>query len=160
MLQIVGVPHTVCALESILPIRRSLLERLLLPLHRRRAPSAAQNGLRGEDVAYFHLRGLGYTVVARRWRWHGHRGELDLVAWEGDVLCFVEVKTRSARGIVPAEFSVDREKQAMLRRTAGAYISHLPRDLDRRSLRTRFDVVSVYLDETPEQVELRRGAFH
>src|SRR4051812_16204412 len=67
-----------------------------------RAPHLAL-GARGEESAYFHLRKLGYIIVARDWRHPRRRGEIDLIGWHEDVLCFVEVKTRTHRGMVPAE---------------------------------------------------------
>lgn len=102
-------------------------------------------GLEGEQEAFFHLRRLGYTVVARRWRSEKLRGDLDLVAWDKGCLCFVEVKTRTRRDLVPAEFAVDEEKEKMLRRMAGAYLRRFPEG-ERGRLRTRFDIVSVYLE--------------
>ena len=60
-------------------------------------------GDRGEEAAYFHLRKKGCMVVARRWRSSRQPGDLDLVCWEGDTLCFVEVKTRSRFDVATAE---------------------------------------------------------
>src|SRR5271156_5170289 len=60
-------------------------------------------GHRGEEAAYFHLRKLGYTMVARNFRSPRCRGEIDLIGWEKDVLCFVEVKTRSTLDVKPGE---------------------------------------------------------
>src|ERR1700675_3934713 len=74
-----------------------------------------QTGRRGEEEAYFYLRRRGYTLIARNYRSPNHRGELDLVGWVRDrdknVLCFIEVKTRTTRAIKPAEAAVDRDKE-------------------------------------------------
>ena len=126
-------------------------------------------GERGEEAAYFYLRQQGYIVVARNYRAAASRtrGELDIVAWEGETLCFVEVKTRTARDFAAAESAVDPEKRHDLRRIAQEYIRHLPgvngylRSGRQAPLpATRFDVVSVYLlrDKAPE-IELRRDDF-
>ena len=121
-------------------------------------------GLLGEDEALFHLRGLGYVVVARRWKSAKLRGDVDLIAWDGEYLCFVEVKTRRGRNpMEPADAAVDSSKQEMLRKMAGAYLHLFPRKL-RDAIRVRFDVVSVYLLEKSGatgaiQFEVRKGAF-
>jgi putative endonuclease len=60
-------------------------------------------GQRGEQDAYFHLRKLGYTMVVRNFRSPRRRGEIDLIGWEDDVLCFIEVKTRTSRDVKPPE---------------------------------------------------------
>lgn len=104
-------------------------------------PEHLLTGRRGEDAAYFYLRRLGYVMVARNWRSPRHRGELDMVGWDGDALCFVEVKTRTTRDVKPAEAAVDEDK----RRDVGA----VARDYRRRvtgTPPTRFDVISVYYD--------------
>lgn len=124
-------------------------------LHARDA-AHLMTGLRGEDAAYFYLRRLGYIVVARRWRSPKLRGDIDLVAWDADSLCFVEVKTRSSRDFQPAEIAVDKEKRQMLNRMAQQYIAQME-NFDRISV--RFDVVSVYFTERGPQFELFRGAF-
>ena len=113
-------------------------------------------GLRGEDAAYFHLRRLNYTVIARRWRSPKLRGDIDLIGWDGEWLCFVEVKTRSSRTFEPAEAAVDREKRKILTRMAQEYVRHLESS---DQIPVRFDVMSVYLSGDRPEFELFRGAF-
>jgi putative endonuclease len=123
-----------------------------------RTPGHLTTGLRGEREALFHLRKLGYIVVARRWKSPKLRGDVDLIAWEGEWLCFVEVKTRTERDMAPAESAVDAEKQEMLRRMARAYVWGFPERL-RREVPVRFDIVSVYLQPSGPEFEVYRGAF-
>src|SRR5215470_12506441 len=73
----------------------------------RREAEHLRTGIRGEREALFHLRTLGYTVVAQRWKTPKLRGDVDLIAWDGEWLCFVEVKTRSSRDLVTAEAAID-----------------------------------------------------
>jgi putative endonuclease len=115
-------------------------------------------GERGEDAACFHLRALGYTVVARRWRSSRRSGDLDLVAWLGSTLVIVEVKTRTQRDISPAESQVDAAKQRILRQLASAYIAQFPAR-HRASIALRFDVLSVYLLATGSQFDHFPNAF-
>jgi putative endonuclease len=110
----------------------------------RRQPPHLLTGERGEQEAFFHLRALGYTVVARRWRSERLTSDLDLVAWDGDTLVFFEVKARTARDRVPAESQVDPHKQRLLRQMAAAYLRQIP-ERYRSSVPIRFDVLSVYL---------------
>ena len=128
----------------------------------RRRPSTAQHlatGLRGEREALFHLRTLGYTVVARRWKNAKLRGDVDLIGWDGDWLCFIEVKTRTGRDpMAPAESAVDAEKQEMLRKMARAYLRAFPEKL-RREVPVRFDIVSVYLRPAGVEFDVYQGAF-
>ena len=131
-------------------LRTPLLERALhaldrLAKHRRRAadlPEHLATGLAGEDAAFFYLRRKGYTVVARRWSSGDVPGDVDLIAWDGPMLCFVEVKTRTARDATPAESAVDAHKRTTLRRLARRYIRQLPQQA---APPVRFDVLSVYL---------------
>jgi putative endonuclease len=125
---------------------------------RRGGPAHLATGERGEREALFYLRKLGYTVVARRWKSAKLWGDVDLIGWDGERLCFIEVKTRSGRGAVAAEAAVDREKQEMLRRMARAYLRGFPEKL-RADVPVRFDVVSVHLLPTGVEFELYRGAF-
>ena len=105
-------------------------------------PAHLVTGMQGEDAAYFHLRRKGYIVVARRWSSGDVPGDIDLIAWQGPMLCFVEVKTRTARDATPAEVAVDGHKRTMLRRLARRYVRQLPQ---KTAPPVRFDVISVYL---------------
>jgi putative endonuclease len=121
-------------------------------------PAHLLTGERGEDLALFHLRALGYTIVARRWHSARLRGDLDLVAWDGDTLVVFEIKTRTAHDFAPAETAVDPDKQRMLRRMALAYRRRLPepwRDL----VPLRFDVLSVYDLPTGPEFDHTQNAF-
>ena len=131
----------------------------------RARPTHLLVGERGEREAMFYLRSQGYTVVARRWRTGRLRGDVDLIAWDEDVLCFVEVKTRAERKAMdPAEAAVDEDKRRMLRRMADAYLRGFPEE-ERGRVVVRFDVVAVYLAGTAATgarragFELFRGAF-
>lgn len=148
--------------------RVGLLERAVEGLHRRaerRAveakPEHLRTGERGERAAYFYLLRNGFTVVARRWNDGPLRGDVDLIAWDGDVLCFVEVKTRSSKEFAPASLAVDREKRRMLRRMARQYLRQLPEGKDWRTAPpVRFDIVVVYeLPGKPQEVRLIPAAF-
>ncbi len=127
----------------------------------RRGPPLAANlatGLRGERAALFHLRRLNYTIVATRWTSAKMRGDVDLIGWDGDWLCFIEVKTRSVRDLNPAESAVDRDKERMLRGLARTYLRAFPEE-KRRIVPVRFDVVSVYLLKGGTDFEIFQGAF-
>jgi putative endonuclease len=124
------------------------LKSLTRRLHRGpKLPPHLQVGLRGEFEALFYLRRLGFTVVERRWRSPEHNGDLDLIAWEGETLAIIEVKTRSVRDVTPAALAVNEAKRRMLRRMAGSYVRTLPQQY-RDGLRLRFDIVSVYLTDS------------
>lgn len=118
-------------------------------------PEHLRTGRRGEEEAYFYLRRLGYVIIARNYRSPRNRSELDLVGWDGETLCFIEVKTRSKRDMQPAEVAVDPEKQRDLSRVAREFLQRL-----KATPGFRFDVVSVYFDlEKEPEFELFRDAF-
>ena len=120
-------------------------------------PAHLTTGIEGEDAAFFYLRRKGYTVVARRWSSGDLPGDLDLLAWQGPLLCFIEVKTRTARDASPAEIAIDAHKRNTLRRLARQYVRQLPQ---KTSPQVRFDVISVYLVPRKEQeFEHFEGAF-
>ncbi len=94
-------------------------------------------GTWGEALVAGYLRRRGCRLEAHSYRCRF--GEIDLIAWDGDTLCFVEVKTRTnTRMGLPREY-VTARKQARLRKTALFYLSS--HDLD---CPTRFDVAEVY----------------
>jgi putative endonuclease len=125
-------------------------------------PAHLLTGERGEDAAYFHLRRLGYTIVARRWRTERLAGDLDLVAWDGPTLVIFEVKTRTAaareEAFAPAETAVDPHKQQVLRKMASAYLRQFPTPA-RGNIGLRFDILSVYQIPSGLEFEHIRNAF-
>jgi putative endonuclease len=136
-------------MEALLQMRVAWLERALAGLNRiarRRGtgglPAHLATGVEGENAAYFYLRRKGYAVVARRWSSGDLAGDIDLIAWDGPILCFIEVKTRTAHDATPAEAAVDSHKRQTLRRLARKYVRQLPQVT---APPVRFDVLSVYL---------------
>jgi putative endonuclease len=124
----------------------------------RRKPEAPHLtvGRKGERTAFFYLRRRGFIVVARGWRSGRAPGDLDLVAWEGDTLCIIEVKTRTTRAVATAEASVDEHKQKTLKRLARHYL----RQLQQQDVLVRFDILSIYFEENrPVDFDFFRGAF-
>lgn len=123
-----------------------------------RAPAGPRHlhtGRRGEEEAYFHLRRLGYVIIARNYRSPRSRSELDMVGWDGDTLCFIEVKTRTTRAVQPAEAAVDPEKQRDLSGVAREFLRKM-----KGPPRHRFDIISIYFETGRETaVELFRNAF-
>lgn len=114
-----------------------------------------RTGRWGEEQAYFYLRSLGYLMVARNFRSARCRGEIDLIGWDHDVLCFVEVKTRTSRDVKTAEAAVDYHKRREVALVAREYLRNMP-----QSCQWRFDIVSVYCDghNSRPQFDLFRNA--
>jgi putative endonuclease len=121
-----------------------------------RQPEHLETGQRGETLAYWFLRQAGYTIVARNRRPRAGAGELDLVGWDGPVLAFVEVKTRTSSQAGPPEAAVSVGQQKRIAKAARQYVQRLKR----RSVSYRFDVVSVSWDTAAGlQVRLIKDAF-
>ncbi len=120
------------------PLWRAALNRLL--------------GDAGERAAIQHLRGQGFRIITRNYR--NAAGEIDFIAREGEILVFVEVKTR--RSGQPVE-AVNLEKQRRLARAALVFLRRY-RLLDHR---WRFDVVAVVWpdDRRAPAIEHYRNAF-
>jgi putative endonuclease len=128
-----------------------------LHVSERGSPSASTDRTAGEEDAHFYLRKLGYIIVARNYRSHRSRGEIDLIGWDQDVLCFIEVKTRTSHDVKPAEAAVDPPKRRELSFVARDYLRRLP-----PSCQWRFDIVSVYYEERQTcrpKFELFKNAF-
>jgi len=112
------------------------------------------HGRLGEDLAHRFLRRRGCTIVARNYRPRSGWGEIDLVAWHGGKLVFVEVKTRAGAEFGPPDRAVDAPKRA--------HLNYAARDYARRAgvewKKVRFDIVSVLLAK-PARIDWIRDAF-
>jgi len=119
-------------------------------------------GQLGEAWAAAYLEQIGFQLVAanftvpvgRNLRGAIVNAEIDLVAYEGEILCFIEVKTRSSDWFAPPEANVDLRKRRQIARAARAYRKMFELDAEPY----RYDVVTVVLGEcdTPEIELLRR----
>jgi putative endonuclease len=106
-------------------------------------------GRRGEELAAAYLVQAGYRLVAANFSVPVGRNragavinvEIDLVAYDGVTLCFVEVKSRASDWFAPPEANVDRRKQRQIARAARAY----RRMFDLTDAAYRYDVVTVVL---------------
>jgi putative endonuclease len=108
-------------------------------------------GRRGEDLAHRFLRRAGMIVVDRNYRMASGAGEVDLVAWDGDTLVFVEVKSRQTADYGSPDRAIGPNKHATLIRTAREYARHAEVPWER----VRFDVVNVIFSTPPELTHLR-----
>jgi putative endonuclease len=110
-------------------------------------------GRRGEDLAHRFLRRSGFVVVARNYRLAAGDAEADLIAWEGETLAIVEVKSRGSEEYGSPERAIGEEKRRHLLRVAREYSLKCGVSWER----VRLDVVAVILSDPP-RVTLYRGA--
>lgn len=110
-------------------------------------------GKHGEEIAAAHLRQLDFEILETNWR--HRRLEVDIIAKEGNVLVFVEVKTRSYDYFGRPEEFVSPSKERRLAQAAAAFMEKTGHDWA-----IRFDVVAVLKKKDGEfAVELFRDAF-
>ena len=107
----------------------------------------------GEELAKERLKKLGYRILETNYRCS--LGEIDVVAKDGDVLVFVEIKTRKDRSLGEAKEAVHKRKQGQLSRVALAYLksNHL------LGSKARFDVVAIGVSRGKEEIEIVKNAF-
>ncbi len=116
--------------------------------------TSKEMGQYGEDLAVYHLRKMGYKILARNVVIG--RGEIDVLALDAGTLCFVEVKARTHDSYGGGVAAVTRAKRLLVARAAGEIVR-------RRGLANqdcRFDVVDVSMPEGCEpEVQVFKGAF-
>lgn len=120
--------------------------------------AARHAGIRGETYAYWYLRRHGYLLVARNYVTPGLKGEIDLVGYDGPVLAFVEVKTRTGLERTPLrpEDAVSADKCRNLSRMAKRFL----RERRIESAPCRFDVLAIESRAAHRpDVRLHKGAF-
>ena len=110
-------------------------------------------GRRGENAAVAALEDRGYVIRERNFR--TPVGEIDVIAEEGDALCFIEVKWRRTAGLGHPGEAVTPEKQRRLARAAQWYVSRH----GRASSVCRFDVVGILDDRIEIYPDAFRGPF-
>lgn len=119
-------------------------------------------GKLGEDYAAAYLDQLGYRLVAANFTLPVGRNlrdavvtaEIDLIAYDGDTLCFIEVKTRASDWFAPPQVNVDLRKRRQITRAARVYRQMLGIEAEPH----RYDVVAVVIgDDATPKIELLRN---
>lgn len=115
--------------------------------------STRARGTAGEETAVKFLKQNGYQILEQNY-YYNH-GEIDIVAKDGTVLVFIEVKSRRSSAFGAPEESVTPKKQELIRRTAEGYV------MERGIVDTdcRFDVVSVMLKDGKAECTILKDCF-
>ena len=108
---------------------------------RRWRPDAAL-GRRGEDIAHRYLQRQGLRVIERNWIKGGVKGEVDIVAWDGDRLVLIEVKARTTAEFGSPERAIDHVKLRCLRNAAFFFTRRWNVPLDT----ARLDLVTIVFE--------------
>lgn len=95
-------------------------------------------GKSGEEAAIRYLEKKNYRIIGKSFR--SFRGEIDIVAYHGKTLVFVEVKTRKSKDFGFPEESVTPSKQRQIRKIAQAYLAKNKL----KEVECRFDVLSIF----------------
>ncbi len=104
----------------------------------------------GESFAAAHLKARGYQILARNYRLG--RGEIDLIAQDGDCIVFVEVKTRRSLKFGSPQAAVTTQKQRQISKVAMGYLqTH-----NRFDAPCRFDVIAIHLSPRLELLKLEQ----
>ena len=100
-----------------------------------------ETGKRGEQLATEYLETKGYKILERNWR-HSY-AEVDIIARHGDILVFVEVKTRSNDRFSKPEDAIDEKKEDFIASVAPVYMEQIGHEWE-----IRFDFISVVIPKS------------
>jgi putative endonuclease len=106
--------------------------------------SSKSLGKFGEEIAEELLRSKGYQILKRNFRFG--KGEIDIIAKDGDYLVFVEVKSRKNYDFGEPEYAITKSKQRQLKKIAEAYfyVNGIDEQL------CRFDVITIVGEKREE----------
>lgn len=100
-------------------------------------------GSLGEETATFFLQKIGYIILERNWRFR--KAEIDIIAKDGEVLVFVEVKAKSYTYFGAPEESVSSYKENLIIDAAHQYMIKIGHDWE-----IRFDIISIVFDKNKD----------
>lgn len=111
-------------------------------------------GINGEQIAVDFLLNKGYIILFRNWR--SGQKEIDIIAQHGEVVVFVEVKTRSGSRLQYPEEAVNKRKQSYLKAAAAVYANE---QTDNRPI--RFDIIGIVMETShAKEIVHFEEAFH
>lgn len=119
----------------------------------RRQPDHLIKGHQGENIAANYLKKNGYKIVERNY--HCKFGEIDIIAMDGEILTFIEIKTRSSKDHIPPEFTVTKHKQSRIKKSALHFMGR--HGIEKRDC--RFDIVAITAGKGKRDVVLYKNAF-
>jgi putative endonuclease len=107
----------------------------------------------GEELALEEIKRLGYKKIVRNYRCP--LGEIDLIAFDGDTLAFLEVKTRKGRSTGYAKEAVSPQKRHQISKAALYYL----KSNRLCEAKARFDVIAISLAGGDARIEVVKNAF-
>lgn len=111
-------------------------------------------GIKGEQIAEGFLLNNGYSIINRNWR--AGKKEVDIIALAGNMVVFVEVKTRSGTKFLFPEEAVNYRKQQYLKAAAVIFMDTFPQYVN-----IRFDIISIVMNgEAVKEIMHFEEAFH
>lgn len=110
-------------------------------------------GKTGEDIAQKYLIKNGYEILEINWKYL--KNEIDIIAKKGNIISFVEVKTRVTKAFGAPELAVSRKKQKNIITAAQNYLENLNEDAE-----ARFDVISIIKSRNQEEINFIKEAFY
>ena len=110
-------------------------------------------GIKGEQLAVQFLKSKGHEILELNYRYS--RAEVDIVSRVGDCVVFTEVKTRGGRYFGNPEEFVDEAKQQKMALAAENFL-----DEHKLNCELRFDIISIFKNETEEKVKHFQDAFY
>ncbi len=115
--------------------------------------NSKQYGDEGEEEACRYLRVNGYKILERNWRFK--KLEVDIIAQKGELMAFIEVKTRKNNTFGEPEIFVTNKKQSFLIAAAHQYLTENNIDLE-----SRFDIIAIVQLNNNQTVKHLEGAFY
>ena len=110
-------------------------------------------GIKGEASAVRFLKKNGCAIIETNYR--TRLGEIDIVASDGDIIVFVEVKTRKKEGMISPKEAVTPSKQRTISKLAQTWL----KSKGKYGMKARFDVIAIISDRESERIEWVKNAF-
>ncbi len=115
--------------------------------------STVKTGKKGEQYSKEYFINNGYEIQEQNWR-HG-KNEIDLIVKKENVICFVEVKTRTKDYLIEPLLSISTDQQKRIISTAHQYIM-----LHKLDLEIRFDIIGIVIEESKMNLKHLEDAFY